>query len=241
MIGISTALFLVNIMYSWKKYPAGDNPWDGHTLEWFTTSPPPHHNFYRLPQIRSERPTWDYNHPGHSAAAHGHAAEALIEKEPVSHEERSATPLVPRNLLRRMMVVYWFWSHENAGSVMMFCGMLLCFLPGSYYYFWSRRMKPRAEDDPHATQASGCGRRGHFSRHVDLALHLGHGRLLRGARAGLWHLVGRSRTRSRVLGTHRGDGRRSSGWSPLVDVVPRGETIGRPIPATSHFPGSRPF
>ena len=82
MIGISTALFLVNIMYSWKKYPAGDNPWDGHTLEWFTTSPPPHHNFYRLPQIRSERPTWDYNHPGHSAAAHGHAAEALIEKEP---------------------------------------------------------------------------------------------------------------------------------------------------------------
>jgi len=47
-----------------------------------------------------------------------------------------------------MMVVYWFWSHENAGSVMMFCGMLLCFLPGSYYYFWSRRMKPRAEDDP---------------------------------------------------------------------------------------------
>jgi len=29
MIGISSALFLVNIMYSWKKYPAGDNPWTG--------------------------------------------------------------------------------------------------------------------------------------------------------------------------------------------------------------------
>jgi hypothetical protein len=61
-----------------------------------------------------------------------------------------------------MMVVYWFWSHENAGSVMMFCGMLLCFLPGSYYLFWSRRMKPRAEDDPHATQASGAGIVGTF-------------------------------------------------------------------------------
>jgi len=50
---------------------AGDNPWDAQTLEWFTTSPPPHHNFYRLPQIRSERPTWDYNHPEHRSLGHG--------------------------------------------------------------------------------------------------------------------------------------------------------------------------
>jgi cytochrome c oxidase subunit I len=71
LIGISTLLFVVNLVYSWKKYPAGDNPWDAQTLEWFTTSPPPHHNFYRLPQIRSERPTWDYNHPEHRSLAHG--------------------------------------------------------------------------------------------------------------------------------------------------------------------------
>ena len=45
--------------------PAGDNPWDGHALEWFTSSPPPHHNYSHLPPIRSERPTWDYNHPEH--------------------------------------------------------------------------------------------------------------------------------------------------------------------------------
>ncbi|MBU6233409.1 MAG: cbb3-type cytochrome c oxidase subunit I [Acidobacteria bacterium] len=71
MIGISTLLFVVNVVVSWKKHPAGDNPWDGHTLEWFTTSPPPHHNFYRLPQIRSERPTWDHNHPEAKALGHG--------------------------------------------------------------------------------------------------------------------------------------------------------------------------
>ena len=71
MIGVSTLLFVVNIVVSWKKHPAGDNPWDGHTLEWFTTSPPPHHNFYRLPQIRSERPTWDHNHPEAKALGHG--------------------------------------------------------------------------------------------------------------------------------------------------------------------------
>jgi cytochrome c oxidase subunit 1 len=71
LIGISTIIFVVNVAYSWKRYPAGDNPWDGQTLEWFTTSPPPHHNFYRLPQIRSERPTWDYNHPERRSLAHG--------------------------------------------------------------------------------------------------------------------------------------------------------------------------
>ena len=71
MIGVSTLLFVVNVVVSWKKHPAGDNPWDGHTLEWFTTSPPPHHNFYRLPQIRSERPTWDHHHPDAKVLPHG--------------------------------------------------------------------------------------------------------------------------------------------------------------------------
>ena len=61
-----------------------------------------------------------------------------------------------------MGAVYWFWSKENAGSVMIICGMLLCFLPGSYYWFHSRRMKPRAEDDPNATQAQGAGVIGAF-------------------------------------------------------------------------------
>ncbi|MDE2281334.1 MAG: cytochrome c oxidase subunit 4, partial [Actinomycetales bacterium] len=50
-----------------------------------------------------------------------------------------------------MCAVYWNWSLENAGGVMMFAGMLLGFLPGGYYYWWSRRMAPRAEDDPNAT------------------------------------------------------------------------------------------
>jgi cytochrome c oxidase subunit IV len=61
-----------------------------------------------------------------------------------------------------MCAVYWNWSLENAGGVMMFAGMLLGFLPGGYYYWWSRRMRPRPEDDPRATQASGAGVIGAF-------------------------------------------------------------------------------
>ncbi|MFV0259761.1 MAG: cytochrome c oxidase subunit I [Acidimicrobiales bacterium] len=45
---------------------AGPDPWEGNTLEWATSSPPPHHNFSWLPPIRSERPVFDLrwmNHP----------------------------------------------------------------------------------------------------------------------------------------------------------------------------------
>jgi cytochrome c oxidase subunit 1 len=79
LMGISTIFFLANIVYSWKRYPAGDNPWDAQTLEWFTTSPPPHHNYYALPPIRSERPTWDFHHPGAKSLAHDdHAPHAEV-------------------------------------------------------------------------------------------------------------------------------------------------------------------
>jgi cytochrome c oxidase subunit I len=42
---------------------AGDNPWNAWTLEWATTSPPPHENFHELPPIRSRRPLWDTANP----------------------------------------------------------------------------------------------------------------------------------------------------------------------------------
>jgi len=66
LLGVSTLPFLWNVYRTWRRgEPAGDNPWDGHTLEWATTSPPPPHNFDSLPPIRSNRPVWDVNHPDH--------------------------------------------------------------------------------------------------------------------------------------------------------------------------------
>jgi cytochrome c oxidase subunit 1 len=64
LLFFSVAIFLVNVLVSWwKPIPAGDNPWDASSLEWATSSPPPHHNFLKIPPIRSQRPVWDYNHP----------------------------------------------------------------------------------------------------------------------------------------------------------------------------------
>ena len=53
-------VFIYNFISSMRKgRAAGDDPWDANTLEWATSSPPPPHNFHRLPPIRSERPLYD--------------------------------------------------------------------------------------------------------------------------------------------------------------------------------------
>jgi hypothetical protein len=38
---------------------AGNNPWNAGTLEWATTSPPPHSNFIALPTVSSCYPLWE--------------------------------------------------------------------------------------------------------------------------------------------------------------------------------------
>ena len=57
---LAIGVFVWNVVTSLRVGPpAGDDPWGGHTLEWATSSPPPHHNFRRMPPIHSERPVLD--------------------------------------------------------------------------------------------------------------------------------------------------------------------------------------
>jgi cytochrome c oxidase subunit 1 len=68
-IAASMLPFLWNVFVSVRNGRiAGDDPWEGNTLEWATSSPPPPYNFDRLPEIRSERPVFDARH---GTVAHG--------------------------------------------------------------------------------------------------------------------------------------------------------------------------
>jgi len=63
MIAASMVPFLWNVFVSLRNgRVAGDDPWEGNTLEWATSSPPPPYNFDHLPEIRSERPVFDARH-----------------------------------------------------------------------------------------------------------------------------------------------------------------------------------
>ena len=57
---LGLVLVLVNAVASVKGGArAGHDPWKGDTLEWFTLSPPPAHNFDVQPDVRSDRPLRD--------------------------------------------------------------------------------------------------------------------------------------------------------------------------------------
>ena len=64
IIALSIAIFLINFFRSVRSGEvAGDDPWDGRTLEWSIPSPPPEYNFARIPVVHSNEPFWDQKHP----------------------------------------------------------------------------------------------------------------------------------------------------------------------------------
>jgi len=78
LIAASILPFLVNVVATFiNGEKVGDDPWEGNTLEWATSSPPPPYNFDKLPPIRSERPVFDLRHK--HDAEHGAGERGLVE------------------------------------------------------------------------------------------------------------------------------------------------------------------
>jgi len=73
----SQAILALNIVWTFiagKK--AGDNPWNANTLEWATSSPPPHGNFSH--EITVYRDPYEYSVPGY---AQDHLPQHVAEPE----------------------------------------------------------------------------------------------------------------------------------------------------------------
>ncbi|MBI4233885.1 MAG: cytochrome c oxidase subunit 4, partial [Chloroflexi bacterium] len=53
-------VFLYNLFRSLRRSePAGSDPWDGRTLEWSISSPPPVYNFATIPTVHSRDAYWE--------------------------------------------------------------------------------------------------------------------------------------------------------------------------------------
>jgi cytochrome c oxidase subunit 1/cytochrome c oxidase subunit I+III len=88
IFGLGTGITLFNWLWSRRRggEPAGDDPWDGDSLEWSTTSPPPHYNFASIPLVASRHPLWDqrplpFATSGDEPETGGLGAEGAVERE----------------------------------------------------------------------------------------------------------------------------------------------------------------
>jgi cytochrome c oxidase subunit I len=72
ILAVGVVLTLVNVLWSLRHgRRAGPDPWKANTLEWFTTSPPPPHNFDVIPRVRSVEPLRDIRHQIRNGTAPG--------------------------------------------------------------------------------------------------------------------------------------------------------------------------
>ena len=71
LLGASVLIFLYNVFHSLLKGERAPNdPWDGRTLEWSIPSPPPLHNFDKIPIVHSRDAFWEtkYGNGEHDSA-----------------------------------------------------------------------------------------------------------------------------------------------------------------------------
>jgi cytochrome c oxidase subunit I len=84
ILGVGVVVTCVNVILSISRGKrAGNDPWQGNTLEWFTSSPPPVNNFDVVPRVRSVEPMKDIRR------------EVLTRNAPA---ETVAQPAAPRSL-----------------------------------------------------------------------------------------------------------------------------------------------
>jgi cytochrome c oxidase subunit 1/cytochrome c oxidase subunit I+III len=82
VFGLGTALTVWNLVVSrLRGKPAGNDPWGADTLEWATTSPPPHYNFLEIPEVPGRHPLWDSPRIDPALDGHAEGAEGAVAKE----------------------------------------------------------------------------------------------------------------------------------------------------------------
>jgi cytochrome c oxidase subunit 1 len=146
IIAISMLCFVINVFRSLRSGElAGDDPWNSHTLEWATTSPPPRYNFLHIPIVHGLHSIKD--HLRHLPVVTGLRTDrpeilvtTLLDGEPDSrhaHPGPSIWPFVVSLMIGVMFIsgIFTPWGFV-IGPVIMF--------PPMVAWLWERYHRPAA-------------------------------------------------------------------------------------------------
>ncbi|MFL6279982.1 MAG: hypothetical protein ACJ731_07720, partial [Vicinamibacterales bacterium] len=118
---------------------APDNPWDASTLEWATSSPPPHSNFLRLPTVGGRDPLWE-NPPDQPVVVglRGGIRDVLVthvlDAEP-DHRSEFPTPSIWPLVTGLATTALFIGSIFTPWAVVWFAGPLVIAMVG---WFWPK-------------------------------------------------------------------------------------------------------
>ncbi|MDA0597565.1 MAG: cytochrome c oxidase subunit I [Chloroflexi bacterium] len=95
ILGLGILVFIINVFYSkMNKVMAGNDPWDGRTLEWSTSSPPPVHDFDEIPQVKYRDDFWFQKYPETIAEYHHDEHDQAVPSGAQLDEVEEALPVV---------------------------------------------------------------------------------------------------------------------------------------------------
>ena len=133
-------LSVVNFIVSLRRGArAGNNPWNGDSLEWSVTSPPPDAQFPRLPVVRDRHPLWDESwhrermRPEETPALDREAREDVAQMDHWPTRWRGALvvtvnegqPLAVVHMPRRALSPFV----ASVGLVTLFAGLIVDYVP----------------------------------------------------------------------------------------------------------------
>ncbi len=125
VISIGTAIQVLQIIVSIKQRKdnldlTGD-PWNGRTLEWMTSSPPPIYNFAVIPTVESREPFWDIKNRGQGAA--GKVQEKYVD---IHMPKNTALGIYTSGFV--FLVGFAFIWHMNWLAIVGLIGAIVCVL-----------------------------------------------------------------------------------------------------------------
>ena len=127
-IAAGVVLFIVNVYWSLtKRGDAGDNPWNGATLEWASSSPPPPYNFRTIPPVTSMAPLWERHNV--EAEAQGADTAQVDPTDPFLRETIGTTLLEarPEEIIR---------IPPESAAPFFVAGAMFVFFTGTLLHLW---------------------------------------------------------------------------------------------------------